>query len=544
MKRIVFCVLVCFWIIQTNIYADKYALVIGNGAYREITTLRNPVNDAMAMTDALKQSGFSVMTKTNVTQQGMEDALWEFGQQLTQDDVALFYYSGHGIQVEGINFLLPVDIQIKAPRDVKYKAMYVDRVLETLEHAGSRLNIVILDACRDNPFRNVRSLQGGLAAIATPKGTLVAYATAPGKVAYDGNEGNSPYTKHLLTAMRIPGLKIEEVFKKVRELVISDMEKHQREQVPWEESALIGDFYFIPQSTSQPSQSAQYNVTALLQACEQHFQANRLTNGRGGTALECYEQVLQYEPTNSIALDGLKRIEEQYVEWAQKALQQGKKDKAQQYLASLREVNPESPSLFLLEEQVSSSFSTSTLMPEISTPTPIHKPSVTPLIQLRSEPQPVAYKDAPDVFGLHIVRKGGSIYWRPRNDIDNQYELQGEIIIDHVTGLMWQQAGSKDRIAFKDIPAYIQQLNQERFAGYSNWRVPTIPELLSLFELEEQSDRLYINSIFDRVQRWCWSADEVIDSPGVTWSVLFDNGVVYWDFRHSSHNSVRAVRSW
>ena len=243
MKRSVFIIFILLLVIfQTQGFCtpNKHALIIGNSDYKE-APLRNPVNDANDMTSILQRLGFSVITKTNIRYQEMENAIWQFGQQLKADDIALFYFSGHGVQVNGNNYLLPIGIKIKSARDIKYKAVNASMILDTLEDAGSRLNLIILDACRNNPFKRVRSLQNGLAMMSAPTGTLIAYATAPGSVAYDGEGRNSPYTQYLLETMKIPGLKIEEVFKKVR---VSVTEKTNNEQVPWEASSLIGDFYF------------------------------------------------------------------------------------------------------------------------------------------------------------------------------------------------------------------------------------------------------------------------------------------------------------
>jgi len=171
----------------------------------------------------------------------MENAIRDFGKRLQSGDTALFYFSGHGIQVDGMNYLLPIGTKIDSVDEIKYKAVNANMVLDKLEQAGSQVNIIILDVCRNNPFARFRSLQRGLALMASPSGTLIAYATSPGNVAYDGDERNSPYTQHLLNVMKTPGLKLEEVFKQVR---VSVMAETDNKQVPWESSSLTGDFYF------------------------------------------------------------------------------------------------------------------------------------------------------------------------------------------------------------------------------------------------------------------------------------------------------------
>jgi Caspase domain len=217
----------------------RLALVIGNGAYRE-APLRNPVRDARAMAQALRDVGFTVIAHENSTKRALETAVLEFGRRLTGGGVGVFYYAGHGLQVRGRNFLVPVDAEIDFEAAARVQAVDVDLVLEQMAEARNRVNVVILDACRNNPFE--RRLRGaasrGLAPIDAARGTLIAYATAPGAVAADGEGANGLYTEELLKALRVPGLKIEEVFKRVR---VSVTERSQGTQTPWESSSLTGD---------------------------------------------------------------------------------------------------------------------------------------------------------------------------------------------------------------------------------------------------------------------------------------------------------------
>ncbi len=226
----------------------RIALVIGNGAYQS-GPLKNPVQDARAMTRALQQVGFEVLVRENLSQQGFMEVLREFGKRLKDTGgVGLFYYAGHGMQVKGANYLIPVDAAIQAEDEVRYLAIDANQVLDKMEQAGNRLNIVILDACRDNPFaRSFRSKQSGLAQMDAPSGTLIAFATAPGAVAYDGDGDNGVYTKHLLRNLSIPGLPVELVLKRVREGVSKET---AQKQVPWESSSLLGDFYFKGDATA------------------------------------------------------------------------------------------------------------------------------------------------------------------------------------------------------------------------------------------------------------------------------------------------------
>ena len=219
------------------------ALVIGNSAYKS-APLTNPTNDAEDMMTALEDLDFEVIHRSDASQKEMEEAIRDFGKQLREFEVGLFYFAGHGIQVDGRNYLIPVDAQIETESDVKYESVDAGRVLGKMEDVENDLNIIILDACRDNPFaRSFRTQSYGLAKMDAPKGSLIAYATAPGSVAADGTGRNGIYTKHLLKYMREPGLPIESVLKKVR---IDVMEETGDKQVPWESSSLRGDFYFKP----------------------------------------------------------------------------------------------------------------------------------------------------------------------------------------------------------------------------------------------------------------------------------------------------------
>jgi uncharacterized protein YecT (DUF1311 family) len=240
----------------------RLALIIGNAAY-DTAPLRNPVNDARAMTTTLRTLGFEVTALENASLTEMKRAIDDFGDALrSKGGVGLFYFSGHGIQINGRNFIIPVGARVKGERDVEYESIDAGRILGKMEDAGNRMNLVILDACRDNPFaRSFRSAASGLASLDAASGTFIAYATAPGRTADDGTGANGLYTEQLIRYMKTPGLKVEDVFKRVR----IDVEKSSSgKQVPWESSSLKGDFYFaglpgeagIPASPSSPGKPA------------------------------------------------------------------------------------------------------------------------------------------------------------------------------------------------------------------------------------------------------------------------------------------------
>ena len=220
----------------------RLALVIGNDNYSSLPRLNNAVNDARAMSDALRQANFEVTSLSNLDKQRMEDSLRDFTKKLRPDDVGLFYFSGHGIQADNRNFLIPVVENVKNSRDATYQGVDVNLVMDNLKYAKNAVNIVVLDACRSSlPERG--GMSRGLTVTEAPQGSIVAYSTSPGKAASDGDGGNSPFTKNLIRVMQRKGMKIEDAFKEVRQSVIRDT---NGEQVPQEVSQLIGDFYFRP----------------------------------------------------------------------------------------------------------------------------------------------------------------------------------------------------------------------------------------------------------------------------------------------------------
>ncbi|MDQ2975088.1 MAG: caspase family protein, partial [Acidobacteriota bacterium] len=226
----------------------RIALVIGNGAYTKAPPLKNPPNDARDMAATLKALGFEVSNGINVNQREMKRLIREFGQKLKAGGNGLFYYAGHGVQARGHNYIIPVDADIQSEADVEDSGVDVGLVLNYMDDAQNGLNIVILDACRNNPFsRSFRSASEGLAQVDAPTGTLIAYATAPGRVAADGVGENGLYTSELLKAMRLPGLSATDMFMQVRAEV---MKRTGNKQVPWEASSLVGSFYFSGSPTN------------------------------------------------------------------------------------------------------------------------------------------------------------------------------------------------------------------------------------------------------------------------------------------------------
>ncbi|WP_207691606.1 SUMF1/EgtB/PvdO family nonheme iron enzyme [Desulfonema limicola] len=221
---------------------SRYALIIGNGAYKT-APLKNPVNDSRDMERTLKELNFDVIYRENADQRTMKQAISEFGEKLRQDrGTGLFYFAGHGIQVRGRNYLIPIDAKIETESDAEYESVDAGRILGKMEDAGNKLNIVILDACRNNPFaRGFRSNPSGLAAMRGPVGSIIVYATAENSVAADGSERNGLFTKYLLRHIKTPGLKIQDVVMNTR---IDVAQESGSKQIPYEYSSLMGNFYF------------------------------------------------------------------------------------------------------------------------------------------------------------------------------------------------------------------------------------------------------------------------------------------------------------
>jgi Caspase domain len=225
---------------------SRTALVVGNSAY-PFGALINPANDAKLIAETLKKTGFEVTIVLDANKVTLQSALLEFSRDIrSKDTVGLFYYAGHGAQVNGANYLIPVDADIKSEAEVKIFGINVDDFVATLERADGRTNIVILDACRNNPFgASTRSVNRGMALPDAPAGTFVALSTSPGAVALDGEGTNSPYAEALSQSMLERNVSIEQAFKVTRRLVLQST---KQKQVPWETSSLTGDFYFMPKA--------------------------------------------------------------------------------------------------------------------------------------------------------------------------------------------------------------------------------------------------------------------------------------------------------
>lgn len=236
---------------------ERLALVIGNASYTDVSSLKNPMSDAMLIASSLESVGFQVTLMTDADQIAMSRAVAEFGRALREagrDATGLFYFAGHGVQSFGRNYLLPVDTQLSDPADLDFVALEAQSVLRQMFSARNRTNIVILDACRNNPFQNIPEFgDNGLAEMRAPSGTFLAYATAPNDVALDGEGDNSPFSAALAREMAVPGRTIEDVFREVR---IDVFDKTSGAQTPWDTSSITVEFSFVEKPLVDPEVAA------------------------------------------------------------------------------------------------------------------------------------------------------------------------------------------------------------------------------------------------------------------------------------------------
>lgn len=249
----------------TAAHAEKrVALVIGNSAYQTVEKLPNPAADARLMSDTLLSLGFFVVgggAQLDLDKDGFDAALKKFGNELIGADVALFYFAGHGVEARGENYLVPVDVHPADEGDVFARMVDLQNVVDTIEKSGTRINLLLLDACRDNPFHDrVPSISAGLAQMQAPAGTFISFATQPRSVSFDGDDGHSPYTRALAETMQHPGFGLFRTFNEVGLAV----EKATRgRQLPWlSSSPIAGNFYFAGKAAAAPVQQASLSLEA------------------------------------------------------------------------------------------------------------------------------------------------------------------------------------------------------------------------------------------------------------------------------------------
>jgi hypothetical protein len=292
--------------------APRRALVIGNSRYA-IGVLKNPANDARAMARELTDTGFQVTLATDLSREAMLAAISAYATELKRSKaMGLFYFAGHGAQLAWRNYLLPVDAKLDRIEDMQQRCVDVNAVIEGIAAAANPMNVVVLDACRDNPFGGgVRLEQKGLSQLDAPAGTFIAYATAPGNVASDGEGDNGLYTGHLLRELVVPEAKIEDVFKRVR---LAVRRSSRGLQVPWESTSLEDDFWFIP-----PKELKKQSEEDAERAFKREQAAWETASGTGSPPkIEAYlkaypngrfAELAQLELDRALAKEGEKKVE-------------------------------------------------------------------------------------------------------------------------------------------------------------------------------------------------------------------------------------------
>jgi len=327
------------------------------------------VNDATDMASALKQMGFTVVLLRDADLRGMREAIETFRRKLRPGVVGLFYFAGHGLQVKGENYLVPIGARINREQDVDFETVHVGRVLGVMEDAANDVNVVILDACRNNPYaRSPRSFQRGLAVTQAITGSLIAYATAPGSVAADGAGRNGVYTSYLLRNMRMPDVPIEQVFKNVR---IGVRQETHGTQIPWETSSLTGHFVFMPAAekpaleprsplppmtgqAAPPSVSPSWsNLQARVEAQRQQVQAERQHLAEERRLYEEYQKL---------------QAEQERLRQEREKLQGGSASKGPQVARDVDAAPPATPKTLRPSSGIESAPPTVTV--ELSSPTP------------------------------------------------------------------------------------------------------------------------------------------------------------------------------
>lgn len=275
--------------------AERLALVIGNAAYAA-GPLANPVNDAKLLAETLEDNGFQVVRLENADRREMRAGVRAFSASAAaagRNAVALFFYAGHGIQADGRNYLVPIGADLRTQADLEYEAIDAQWALDVIGESRAGVNIILLDACRNNPFKSSsRGASRGLAQMTAAYGSIVGYATAPGQIADDGDGVNSPFSKALSRAIRAPGLTIEEVLKQTRREVF---DATAGRQVPWVSSSLIGEFSFSRPS-SEPAR-AKPVVTAALEASASRSAKTAAVPAAKGPSFDCRKASTRVEKT-------------------------------------------------------------------------------------------------------------------------------------------------------------------------------------------------------------------------------------------------------
>ena len=482
----------------------RIALVIGNSAYSS-GPLKSPVNDATAMSAQLQKLGFNVILKMDANLRGMEGALTDFGDRLKQGGVGLFYYAGHGLQLGGVNYLVPVEATINRESDIRHETLDLGKVIHEMANTNNGLNIVILDACRDNPYYpGFRNVARGLAGVSNaPVGMFIAYSTWTNRVVKDGDGENSPYTRVLLENIAQPGLTIKNVFMNVRRKI-----KKETGQVPWELSSLDRDFFFVPGSPERlaaavPAGKATYDLddaNRKLEKEQRHIEEERAAFAKK-KALEENRQMIAAERERLAAEQEKARQAEARRLVAEKASLEEERQKTAEERKRLAAEQEESRRL----EEERASFAkkkaqgekrrkiaeeVGRLATEQKAERPAAEQKAERLAVLQEAQRLVAKQEVERLAAeererarkrttLAMAKPPFQSTARETARDDRFIAYRDGTVLDTSTNLMWASKDNGRDIKWSNAKSYCENY---RGGGYRDWRMPTQDELAGLYD--------------------------------------------------------------
>lgn len=470
----------------------RYALVIGNSNYKS-AMLKNPINDARDMAKLLRGKKFHVTLLIDATRKEMGKAISMFGNRLKGSDIGLFYFAGHGMQINGYNYLIPIGSQAEMEEDVQYEAINANIILNKMHVAGNHLNIVFLDACRNNPFaRSFRSGLMGLAPMDAPKGSLISFATAPGSVAADGDGKNGIYTKHLLKQIKVPNLEVGQMMRKVRVGVQNDTNNRQ---TPYEVSSLTGNFYFSGRETEKAPSYSQAAPTSQELSPEE----------------EMWKLIKDSKKSSEVQLFINTYPEGKFVRHAE--------------LKLARLNSKQIPVEPKRADKLAKSSETKQAKDEQE---PGDQLDINPFTSIKSALTNIA-KFALTDKDNDTTDDSGTV-------VNDRFALEDGTVHDLETGLMWASADNGSDIDWEDAEMFCRTYN---VGDYTDWRLPTLKELQNLQDTSVFGS-FQVISLFDLSACCLWSSDS---RGNIAANYYFSKDQTQWALKvRKSYSRVLPVR--
>ncbi|CAK0771891.1 hypothetical protein CCP3SC5AM1_750014 [Gammaproteobacteria bacterium] len=475
----------------------RVALVIGNNNYIHVDKLNNAAADAEAMKNELTSLGFEVVYRQNSNRKDMNKAIDIFIEKLSVNAVGMIFYAGHGVQIRNVNYLLPVDIAAEEENDVVNDSIDLFKVLERMSETQAKFSLVILDDCRNNPFkknfsgvvsRNIGSTRGLATISSNASGIMVVYSAGVNQMALDqlspaDKNPHGLFTREFLKEIKKPGIKIQDLITEVKQKVITLAKSVGHIQTPAIYDQSVGTFFFLlPENTK------------IILTAEQ--------NGNG--AKEDRESIF-WQSTK----DDPESCQDYLRNWP----------KGIYAVLAKRCMNKKKN--IITSPNVAKSYP----VQDFSFVTNNNTPGINFLVNLRTDPKILSIDE---VKAMIMDKNFFDSDENKKGHFDNNLKDNGDgSITDYASGLMWQKGGSENYMNYGKSVKYIQELNFKRFAGYEDWRLPTLEEGASLLESEERNGDLYVDPLFDKTQRWIWTFDKK-ESFAVGWSVRFDRGSIDW----------------